>query len=143
MQVPLSRLRSDVPLPQFHTAGSVGFDFSSAEKVTIAPGEIAMIPTGLVIETPPGFALLIASRSSAPKKFGITPPHGIGIIDQDYSGPEDEIKILVRNFRNESVTIEKGTRIAQGVFVRAEQAEFVESNFSHKESRGGFGSTGH
>ncbi|QQS59343.1 dUTP diphosphatase [Candidatus Peregrinibacteria bacterium] len=143
MKVSVSRIRPDVPLPEFHTAGSIGFDFSAAEEVTITPGEIAMIPTGLILETPSGFALIIASRSSAPKKFGITPPHGIGIIDQDYSGPEDEIKILVRNFRDEPITIAKGTRIAQGVFVRAEQAEFIETDFSHKESRGGFGSTGH
>ena len=143
MQVPVHKLRQDVTLPEFHTPGSVGFDLAAAEDVIIAPDEITMIPTGLVIETPPGFALVIASRSSAPRKFGISPPHGIGIIDQDYSGPEDEIRILVRNFTAHSVSIPKGTRIAQGMFVRAEQARFVESDLSSNASRGGFGSTGH
>jgi dUTP pyrophosphatase len=113
-----------------------------SRKSVIAPKEIAMIPTGLVIETPPGFALILASRSSAPKKFGITPPHGIGVIDQDYSGAEDEIRILVRNFTDAEVVIEKGTRIAQGVFVKAEQAEFVEDDISNRESRGGLEALG-
>ncbi len=143
MQVSIHKLRPEVELPQFHTPGSVGFDRAAAEDVIIAPGEIVMIPTGLVIATPPGFALIIASRSSAPRKFGISPPHGIGIVDQDYSGPEDEIRILVRNFTAQSVSIPKGTRIAQGMFVRAEQAEFVEDDLSDNASRGGFGSTGH
>jgi dUTP pyrophosphatase len=143
MNVHIHKLQPDVEIPHYQTSGSIGFDLAAAEKVVIAPKEIAMIPTGLVIETPPGFALILASRSSAPKKFGITPPHGIGVIDQDYSGAEDEIRILVRNFTDAEVVIEKGTRIAQGVFVKAEQAEFVEDDFSNRESRGGFGSTGH
>lgn len=143
MNVHIHKVRQDVEIPHYHTMGSVGFDLSAAETVRISPKEIAMIPTGLVIETPPGFALILASRSSAPKKFGITPPHGIGVIDQDYSGAEDEIKILVRNFTENEIIIEKGTRIAQGVFVKAEQAVFVEDDFSDRKSRGGFGSTGH
>jgi dUTP pyrophosphatase len=143
MNVRIQKIRQDVPLPQYQTKGSVGFDFICAEDSVIAPGALSMIATGLVIETPPGFALIVASRSSAPKKFGITPPHGIGIIDQDYSGPDDEIKILVRNFTEYPVTIEKGVRIAQGMFVRVEQAAFEEADFKEKATRGGFGSTGH
>lgn len=142
MQVKIHKLRNDVEIPQFHTPGSIGFDLAAAEEIRIASGEIALVPTGLVIETPAGFALIIASRSSAPRKFGITPPHGIGIVDQDYSGPHDEIKILVRNFTADSILIAKGTRIAQGVFVRADQAEFIEEDLSGNVSRGGFGSTG-
>ncbi len=143
MKVHIHKLRGDVEIPVFQTKGSIGFDLAAAEDIEIAPKEIGMVSTGLVIETPPGFALILASRSSAPKKFGITPPHGIGVIDQDYSGAEDEIKVLVRNFTQSPVVIKKGTRVAQGVFVRAEQAEFVEDDFSNRESRGGFGSTGH
>ncbi len=143
MQVSIHKLRPELELPRFQTPGSVGFDLAAAEDVIIAPDEITMIPTGLVIATPPGFALIIASRSSVPRKFGLSPPHGIGIIDQDYSGAEDEIRILVRNFTAHAVSIPKGTRIAQGMFVRAEQAEFVEADFSDSASRGGFGSTGH
>ena len=142
MNVAIHKLRPDVEIPKFQTAGAVGFDLSAAEDVTIPSKEIAMIPTGLVIETPAGYALILASRSSAPKKFGITPPHGIGVVDQDYSGPEDEIRILVRNFTDQDVQIKKGDRIAQGIFVKIETADFVETDLSERQSRGGFGSTG-
>ena len=101
-----------------------------------------MVPTGLVIETPPGYALILASRSSAPKKFGITPPHGIGVVDSDYCGPTDEIRILVRNFTDTEVVIEPEQRIAQGLFMPVVQAQFVQTDLSDNDSRGGFGSTG-
>ncbi len=143
MKVKIHKIDPSVEIPQFHTAGSVGFDLAASKMIEIPAGQIALIPTGLVIETPAGFALILASRSSVPRKFGITPPHGIGIIDQDYSGPEDEIKILVRNFTKTSVVIEKGARIAQGIFVKIERAEFEVTDFSKCRSRGGFGSTGH
>jgi dUTP pyrophosphatase len=142
MKVRIFMLQADIPIPKFHTVGSVGFDIAASETVNVSPKDITMIPTGLVIETPPGYALFLVSRSSTPKKFGITPPHGIGLIDQDYSGPDDEIRILVRNFTDDSVVVSRGDRIAQGVFVRTEQAEFVLSDFSDRKSRGGFGSTG-
>lgn len=142
MQVEIHRLRPDVDLPQYHTSGAVGFDLAAADTVTLAPREIALISTGLVIKTPPGYALIIASRSSTPKKHGLTPPHGIGVVDQDYAGKEDEIRILVRNFSDESVTLQKGERIAQGLFARVDRADFVETDTAGSESRGGFGSTG-
>jgi len=142
MIVKIHRLRPDVEIPKFHTAGAAGFDLAAAEKTEIPAGEIAMIPTGLVIETPPGHALFLASRSSAPKKFGLSPPHGIGVVDSDYSGPADEIKILVRNFTDQKVVIERGARVAQGIFVKIETATFVPDDFSGRQNRGGFGSTG-
>ncbi|MEI7511331.1 MAG: dUTP diphosphatase [Candidatus Peregrinibacteria bacterium] len=132
----------DLPLPAYQTAGSVAFDFFAAEETIITPGEIALVKTGLVIETPAGYALIIASRSSSPLKKGITPPHGIGVIDHDYCGPEDEIKVQVRNFTKETVTIARGERIAQGFFIEIEKAEWEEFT-PVSESRGGFGSTGH
>ena len=85
--------------------------------------------------------LTVASRSSTPKKKGLLTPHGIGIIDQDYCGPEDEIKIQVYNFTDEPVTIERGDKIAQGVFVRVDTFEWEEVDVMTGESRGGFGST--
>ena len=71
-------------------------------------------------------------------------PHSIGLIDQDYSGPEDEIMIQVINFGKEAIIIERGERIAQGLFVNTPKIEFVEvdQDFLGKDSRGGFGSTG-
>jgi dUTP pyrophosphatase len=143
MQVKIHKLNPDIQIPAYQTAGAAGFDLAASETIEIAAGDIAMIPTGLVIETPAGYALILASRSSAPRKFGITPPHGIGVVDSDYSGPQDEIKILVRNFTKETITINKGERIAQGLFMPVTQAKFIETDLSGNESRGGFGSTGH
>ncbi|MBI2634597.1 hypothetical protein HYW82_02945 [Candidatus Peregrinibacteria bacterium] len=70
------------------------------------------------------------------------PPHGFGIIDHDYCGQEDEIKVLVYNFTEKEVMIQRGEKIAQGVFVKIDKFEWEEVDEMRKESRGGFGSTG-
>ena len=143
MKVRIKRLNENIPLPVYETGGAVGFDIIAADSVTVQPKEIAMVPSGLVVEVPAGYMLVIASRSSTPGKKGLTPPHGLGIIDQDYCGPEDEIKVLIYNFRDVAVTVEKGEKIAQGVFVRVDRFEWDEvENLEKSESRGGFGSTG-
>ena len=142
MKVKISRIDKSLPLPKYATPGSIGFDFMAREEVKIASREIALIPSNVIIETPPGYALIVVSRSSAPKKYGLTMPHGLGIIDQDYSGPDDEIKIQVKNFTDTEVVIEKGARLAQGILIRADQAEFEEVDKIKNETRGGFGSTG-
>jgi len=94
------------------------------------------------VEVPEKYMLVVASRSSTPRKKGLTPPHGFGIIDHDYCGPEDEIKVMVYNFTDKVVKIEKGEKIAQGVFVRIDKFEWEEVDEIKGESRGGFGSTG-
>lgn len=142
MKVKIKRIDKSLPLPKYETGGSVGFDFLARESVTINPKEIKLIPANVIVEVPKGYALILASRSSTPRKMGLTKPHGIGVLDQDYCGPEDEAKIQVYNFTNESVTVEKGTRIAQGLFVRVDQAEWEEVDEINRETRGGFGSTG-
>lgn len=143
MSIPvrIKRLHKDHGLPQYETTGSVGFDFRAASEVTIEPGKLGLVPTGVVIETPPGFMLLLASRSSTPKKHGLSTPHGIGVIDQDYSGEDDQIFVQVYNFTDEPVTIAAGTRIAQGVFVKVDTAEWDEVEQMANDNRGGFGST--
>ncbi|MBI4281104.1 dUTP diphosphatase [Candidatus Uhrbacteria bacterium] len=140
MRVHLTRLSPDVPLPQYETPGAVAFDLAVAETVTVAAYQIARLRTGLIVAPPPGFALVIAPRSSAPVKRGLSFPHGIGIVDQDFCGPDDELKLQVYNFTDQPVTIQKGERIAQGMFVPIERAEWQESPPA-ASSRGGFGST--
>ncbi len=143
MKVKIKRLKDSVPLPQYESDGAVGFDLCAAEDLTVKAKSIEMIPTGLVVEVPEKYMLMIASRSSTPHKKGISPPHGLGIIDHDYCGPEDEIKVLVYNFRDQDVEIVAGEKIAQGVFVRVGKAEWLEvEEMERSESRGGFGSTG-
>jgi dUTP pyrophosphatase len=141
LKVKIFRLDKTLPLPIYETQGSVGFDFLARETVEIAAGEIKLIPANVVIETPPSFALLVTSRSSTPRKKGLMQPHGLGVIDQDYCGNEDEIKIQVHNFSTKNVIVERGEKIAQGLFVRCEQAEFEEIEKVENKTRGGFGST--
>jgi dUTP pyrophosphatase len=141
MDVPILRLHDSTPLPTYATAGSVGFDICTAATADIAPGAIELVGTGLVIATPPGWCLLVCLRSSTPRKFGVLQPHAVGVIDEDYRGPEDELRLQLLNFTSAPVRIPAGSRIAQGVFVRAERASWS-AHEPERVSRGGFGSTG-
>lgn len=140
MQVKIKRIDKSMPLPIYETEGSVGFDILCREDVTIPPKEIKLIPGNVIVQVPSGYMLLLASRSSTPSKKGLLMPHGIGILDQDYCGEEDELKIQMYNFKNKPVEIKKGEKIAQGVFIRIDKFQWQEVD-SMGESRGGFGST--
>ncbi len=142
MKIKIKRLDKSLPLPEYHTPGSVAFDFTARANTTIAAHSLGYIPTGLIIQTPSGYLLSVVARSSLAKKKGLMLGNGVGIIDQDYCGPEDEIKILVYNFTDSAATIERGERIAQGIFVRIDTAQWEESDQMSDKSRGGFGSTG-
>ncbi len=141
MNVRIKRIDPSLPLPVYETPGAVGFDLLARVTHIIQPGEIMLIPSNVIVEVPEGYALIIASRSSTPRRHGLTKPHGIGIIDQDYCGPEDEVKIQVYNFTDKPVTVERGTKLAQGLFARVDKAEFEEVEEIKKPTRGGFGST--
>ena len=141
MKVKIKRLDKGLPLPQYETGGSVGFDLLCRESVTIAPQAVALIPGNVIIETPPGYMLMVTLRSSTPRKLGLLIPHGVGIIDLDYCGEGDEIQIQVYNFTGQPVSVERGDRIAQGIFVRVDTAEWSEVSEMQAETRGGFGST--
>lgn len=142
MQIKIKRIDKELSLPAYQTEGSAGFDIYARENTVIAPKAIALVPSNLIIATPPGFMLVVASRSSTPKRKGLMIANGIGVIDSDYSGPEDEVKILVYNFTDNEVTVEKGERIAQGLFVKVEQGQWEEVDEMSTKTRGGFGSTG-
>ncbi len=141
-KVKIKRIDTSLPLPRYETSGAVGFDMISRETIAIPPKTLIRIPSNLVIETPQGYALLVVPRSSTPKKKGLLIPHGIGVIDRDYCGPEDEILIQLYNFTDEEVTVKRGERIAQGLFTRVDQMEWHETeNMEYNNTRGGFGST--
>lgn len=141
MKVQIQRVDKDLPLPKYETAGSVGFDFLAREDTEIPPRGITLVPGNVIIEVPQNFVLLITLRSSTPRKKGLLMPHGVGVIDHDYCGPKDEIKIQVYNFTDSPVTVLKGEKIAQGILVHIDKAEFLEVSEIRSESRGGFGST--
>ena len=141
MKVKIKRIDKSIPLPVYQTKGSVGFDISARQDTIVPPKSIALVPGNVIVETPPGYMLLIALRSSTPRKKGLHKPHGIGVIDNDYCGDDDEVKVQVFNSTDKEVVVEKGERIAQGIFVRVDKFEWEETN-SMGKSRGGFGSTG-
>ena len=142
MNVRIRRLRPDIPLPRYESDRAAAFDFSAADAVTIEPGGVALVPTGLVIEVPDGMFLGIFARSSTPLKRGLMVANGVGVIDPDYCGPADEVKIAVVNFTAAAVTVQRGDRIAQGIFLPAPRVTWDEADRLREDSRGGFGATG-
>ena len=142
MNVRITRLSSSVPLPSYATSGAAGFDLAASVEMTIQPGEVTLVPTGLVIETPPGHFLGIFARSSTPLKRGLMVANGVGVIDADYCGPADEIKIQLLNFTDSTVQVKRGERLAQGVVLPCPRVEWEEVDAIVAPSRGGFGSTG-
>jgi dUTP pyrophosphatase len=141
LQVTIKRIDSSLPLPTYATAGSVGFDLVCREDTEIAPRTIGFIPGNVIVQTPPGYLLLVTLRSSTPRRKGLLIPHGVGIIDQDYCGEGDELKAQVYNFRDEATLVRRGERIAQGIFVPIMRVTWHEVDEVGK-GRGGFGSTG-
>lgn len=142
MKVRLKRIDTNLPLPEYATKGSCGFDLYSRLDATIAPQEISLLPSNLIIETPADHLLLLAPRSSLAKKKGLIMPNSVGIIDQDYSGEGDEVLLQIQNVTNQPVTIKRGERIAQGIFLKIAKAEWEETTTINNDSRGGIGSTG-
>jgi len=141
-KVKIFRKDKELPLPKYHTDGSVGFDLFCREDSIINPKEIKLVPLNNIIETPEGYALCLFLRSSTPKKKGLMLANSVGIIDQDYRGPEDELGALFYNFTDSPIEIKKGDRLMQGIFIKVMTPEFEEIKDVEKKSRGGFGSTG-
>lgn len=133
---------SDVALPAYQTPGAAALDLSAAIDVEVAPGQLALVPTGLVFAVPPGHFLAIVARSSLPRR-GLIVANGLGVLDSDYRGPGDEAKVLVLNYTGAPVRLAAGDRIAQALVLKAPRVTF--EPLLHDESsasRGGFGSTG-
>jgi dUTP pyrophosphatase len=142
MQAKISRLAEGIELPSYKTAEAAGFDIAAAEDIVAKAKSVTLVRTGLVIEAPEGYFLMLSARSSLAPKKGLILSNGIGVVDRDYSGPTDEILLQVYNFGSADVEIKKGERLAQGMFMPIQQVEWVESSSIRDESRGGHGSTG-
>jgi dUTP pyrophosphatase len=140
--VRIRRLHSHVALPEYATPGSAAFDIAASEDVSIAPGEVRLIPTGLVIEVPEGMFLAVFARSSTPLRRGLMVANGVGVVDPDYCGPTDEVKVPVLNFTDGPVHVAAGDRIAQGIILPSPQVRWEEVIELRAASRGGFGATG-
>ena len=142
MRITITRLDPNLPLPAYNTDGAAGFDFYCRCDTEVEPGGIALVPANVVVKVPDGYVLLVALRSSTPRRLGLVSPNGIGVIDSDYCGPRDEIAIEVYNATPRPVTVVRGDRIAQGMVIPAPTVEWDEQIAGDGPSRGGFGSTG-
>lgn len=134
-----------LPLPAYETAGSAGMDLRAAvpedQPLTLAPGQRALVPTGLKIAVPLGYEAQVRARSGLALKHGIICPNAPGTIDSDYRG---ECGVILANISHEPFVVRRGERIAQLVIARHERADWVEVEELDVTARGagGFGSTG-
>jgi dUTP pyrophosphatase len=141
-QVLIKRLDSDLPLPKYSKGGDAGADIFSRIDITLAPGERALVPTGIALALPDGYVALVHPRSGLAIKHGVTMVNAPGTVDAGFRG---ELQcILINHDMRESVSFKRGDRIAQLVFQKVERAEFVEVDVLPGSGRGegGFGSTG-
>lgn len=132
-------------LPVGGTMGAAGMDVSTPYSFTLKKGETHFVNTGLIIKAPRGYCIQILPRSGLSTKKGIMIPNAPGLVDRDYSGPNDIIRVALRNMGDKDVTFEEGDRVAQLLFTPYKVASWDEqdsSDFSSSQSRGGFGSTG-
>ena len=137
----IKRFDKEIPLPEFKTEGAAAFDLCARVAVEIMPRSIGYVPLNVVIEVPKGYFLILVARSSTHKK-GLWMANGIGILDPDFSGDEDEPKAVYYNFTDNPVVVEKGERIAQGLVIKREDIEWQEVDKMENKTRGGFGTTG-
>ena len=145
MRVRIQRLPSarDLPLPGAASPGSAGMDLRAAigEELVIRPGERRLVPTGIVLEIPPGWEGQVRPRSGLALRHGIGILNAPGTIDSDYRG---EVGVILVNHGEAPFPVKRGDRIAQLVIGRVESIEWVESESLDGTDRGdgGFGSTG-
>jgi len=133
----------DLPLPAYATAGSAGMDLHAAldRPLRLAPGERALVPTGLALALPAGFEAQVRARSGLALKRGLAVLNAPGTIDSDYRG---EVGVILANLGTEIVELARGERIAQLVVAPVARARLLETDLLPQTGRaaGGFGSTG-
>jgi dUTP pyrophosphatase len=142
VQVLITRLDESIPLPRYAKGGDAGADIVTRIDITLNPGERALVPTGISIALPDGYAAFVHPRSGLAIKHGVTMVNAPGTVDAGFRG---ELQcIMINHDRHESISFKKGDRIAQLVIQKVERAEFVEVKDLPGSGRGtdGFGSTG-
>jgi dUTP pyrophosphatase len=141
IELPIVRLREDATIPERSYAGDAGLDLSTCEPLRLGPGERAVVPTGLAVAIPEGFAGFVQPRSGLAARHGVTVVNSPGLIDSGYRG---EIRVVLLNTDPEHAFVaEAGERIAQLVVLPVPEVELVELEELPESERGvrGFGST--
>ena len=142
VEILIQRLDPDLPLPSYAHPGDAGADLTSAVDIELAPGERALVPTGIAVALPDGYAAFVHPRSGLAVRAGVGVVNAPGTVDAGYRG---EIKVLLINHdTTEPVRLRRGDRIAQLVIQRVEKARFLEVKLLPGSARGegGYGSTG-
>jgi dUTP pyrophosphatase len=144
VRVPIVRVRPSVgALPSYMSAGAAGLDLAAVveDDVALAPGDRALVPTGLALALPPGYEGQVRPRSGLAHRTGVTVLNAPGTIDSDYRG---EVQVLLVNLGREAAVIRQGDRIAQLVVAPVARVEWAEVDTLDATGRGpgGFGSTG-
>ncbi len=142
VEIPVKRLNAELPLPSAAHPGDAGLDLYAAEAIALKPGERGLIPTGISVAIPEGYAGYVQPRSGLALTQGLGLINSPGLIDSGYRG---EIKIVAINLDPENVIhIEKGDRVAQLVVLAVPSVDLVEVENLPESRRGegGFGSTG-
>lgn len=142
VEVLIQRLDAELPMPSYAHPGDAGADLYAAEDVELLPGERAVVPTGVAIALPDGYAAFVHPRSGLAARHGVTLVNAPGTVDAGYRG---EIKVtLINTDAKESFRLRRGDRVAQLVVQRVERAAFYEVERLPGSVRGGngFGSTG-
>jgi dUTP pyrophosphatase len=139
----IRRVRANAVVPARAYAGDAGLDLSACERVELAPGERALVPTGLAVAIPEGHAGFVQPRSGLAAKHGISIVNTPGLVDAGYRG--ELLVNLVNTDRSETFVIEEGMRIAQLVILELPEVELVEVDALPESERGvrGFGSSLH
>lgn len=141
--VRVKKLHPNAQLPTYGSAYAAGADLYACleEPVTIQPGEVFWVPTGIALEVPAGCAGLVYARSSMGAKRGLAPANKVGVVDSDYRG---EVRVVLLNHSKEPQTIQPGERVAQFVIAPVLTPQYVEAEQLDDTDRGagGFGSTG-
>lgn len=142
LEVLVTRVDAGIALPDYAHSGDAGADLVTTVDVTLAPGERALVPTGIAVALPEGYAAFVHPRSGLAARCGLSIVNAPGTIDAGYRG---EIRVLLINLdRQRPIRLSRGDRIAQLVIQRVERATFRELDFLPGSVRGGggYGSTG-
>ena len=142
MKLEIARIDTTLPIPAYQSTGAVAFDLYSRTDMVINPFEVMVAPTNLIVKVPSGYVLLLQSRSSLPIRKKLMVANSVGVIDQDFCGPDDEIGVELLNFSQAPVEVARGERIAQAMLVSIAKVDSFVEVIMDGESRGGFGSTG-